>query len=81
MTAPITPTTPPTRSRALTIGGAAGLVFGLIAAYLYSRSSQEELHQNGKSAQITTAEWIGLSLTLLGLARQISEMGRPKKKK
>jgi hypothetical protein len=81
MTAPITPVTPPTRSRTLTIGGTAGLLFGLIAAYLYSRSAKEELHQNGRTAQITTAEWIGLSLTLLGLARQISEMGRPKKKK
>jgi len=58
-----------------------GLVIGLLGAYLFNRAAEENADLNGgKPAKVSTAQLIGISLTALGLLRQISEMGKPSKK-
>lgn len=74
-------TQPPAKMRTITIGALSGLVFGLLAAYLYSRAAEEEIHQSGSAPQISTGDIITIALAVLGLTRQISEMGRSKKKR
>jgi H+/Cl- antiporter ClcA len=62
------------------LGAFGGMVFGLIAAYLYARAAEEDtLRSGGKPPQISTTQLIGLALTILGLIRQIAEAGKVKK--
>ena len=67
------------KRRAYVIGTLGGAVTGLIAAYLYSRASEEEIARAGKPQQIPTTTMIGLLLSALSLIRQIAEAGKPKK--
>lgn len=50
-----------------------GALFGLIAAYLYARSTSEVDRE-----RIRTTEIISLTLAGLGLMRQITEVGKKK---
>ncbi len=62
-------------------GTAIGLVIGMIAAYLYNRTVEEDAVRNGgQPSPIQTAQLIGLSLSALGLLRQIADLGKPSKK-
>lgn len=81
MTASKAPLTPTPKTRTLTIGAVAGLLFGLMAAYLYSRAAEEEVSRSGSAPKASTGELITISLAVLGLARQIAEMGRSNKKR
>ena len=68
------------KTRSYAIGVVGGAVFGLVIAVLYARAAEEEAARNdGKPPQIPTTALIGLALSALGLARQITEAGRPKK--
>jgi hypothetical protein len=55
------------------LGGLAGLVVGLLAAYFYARVSQE----NGteKPARIHTMDALKLAVSVLGVLRQITDLG------
>ncbi len=65
-----------------TLGAVIGAVFGFLAAYLYARAAEEDAERNGgKPKPVGTGEMIGLGLAALGLIRQISEMGKPPKKR
>lgn len=69
------------KAKAYIIGTVGGAVFGLAAAFLYARAAEEEALQNdGKPPQIPTTALIGFVLSAMGLARQIAEAGRPKRK-
>lgn len=72
-----------TRPQRLVMGGLIGALFGLLAAYFYSRAAEDDVRVNGASRQrASTGEVIGLGLAALALLRQISEMGRsPARKK
>ena len=61
------------------MGVVGGVLFGLIAAYLYARAAEEDVASGDKSQQLSTAQLIGLALTTLGLIRQIAEAGKVKK--
>ena len=62
------------------IGAMAGVLFGLAAAYLYSRAAEEgALRNDGKPESIPTVQLIALLLSALGLIRQIAEAGKGRK--
>lgn len=61
------------------MGVVGGVLFGLIAAYLYARAAEEDVARGDKPQQLSTAQLIGLALTTLGLIRQIAEAGKVKK--
>lgn len=61
------------KSRTYLTGGLIGLAIGLISAYLYVRVSDE--HGLEAPSQIKTMDLIGLSVALLGVVRQITDLG------
>lgn len=70
------------RTQSYLLGAAAGLVFGLISAYLYNRAARDNGPMSDGRNRVQTGEVIGLGLALLGVVRQITEMGRgPEPKK
>ncbi len=65
------------KARAFALGGVAGIVFGLVAAYFYTRAAEDDARRNGNRAnRVSTGELIGLGLAGLAMIRQITEMGR-----
>ncbi|MCB9452093.1 MAG: hypothetical protein H6672_11685 [Anaerolineaceae bacterium] len=70
------------KPRTYILGATIGTLFGFLAAYLYARAAEDDAGGRGsKPARIGTGEMLGLVLSGLGLIRQISEMGKPPKKK
>ena len=71
------------KSQTYVTGVAAGALFGLVAAYMYSRAAEEDAQRNGGAPNsVSTGEVIGLGLAALAMVRQIAEMGKgPAKKK
>ena len=67
------------KTQTYAIGTISGAVFGLLVAYLFARASEEEIGHGGKRPKIPTTTLIGVTLSALALARQITEAGRPKK--
>jgi len=67
------------RIRVYLLGGLAGLITGLLAAYFYARVSQE----NGadKPARIHTMDALKLAVSVLGILRQITDLGASSSKK
>ncbi len=64
------------------IGAAAGLLFGLFSAYMYNRSATDYGSLPSGENRVKTTEVLGLGLALLGIIRQVTEMGRgPEPKK
>lgn len=61
------------------LGALLGTLVGLLGAYLYSRAAEEEADRKGQPSRIPTGQLIALALAALGLLRQISELGKPKK--
>jgi hypothetical protein len=65
----------------LIVGGVAGALIGVLAAYLYAKSHAEEMEmvksgEGGVLAQIAPGQYVALGLGLLGVLRQISDLGR-----
>ncbi|MBE2272408.1 MAG: hypothetical protein IAE80_29500 [Anaerolinea sp.] len=64
------------KTQAYVIGAAAGLLFGLVSAYMYTRAA----HDNGQPTEgmnrVQTGDVLGLGLAALAMVRQIAEMGR-----
>ena len=64
------------------LGTMVGMILGTLAAYLYNRAAEEDAErQGGKPSPVSTTQLIGLSLALLGVIRQIAELGKSSKKK
>lgn len=64
------------KRNAYVIGLGSGALFGLLSAYLYTRSASEAGKQPDS---VPTSTLIGLLLAALGLMRQIAEAGKPRK--
>jgi len=62
------------RSRALLIGGLGGALVGLIGAWFYLRSAQSDGRSDG--AWPPPAKLMRLSLSIVGIVRQIAALGR-----
>lgn len=64
----------------LIVGGVVGALLGVLAAYLYAKSHTEEMDdveaRGGVLAQISPGQYVALGLSLLGVLRQISDLGR-----
>ncbi len=58
-------------------GGLIGLLVGLIAAHLYTRASQEA-NEGTVRTPIAANDMVKVGLTILGLVRQITELGNTK---
>ena len=64
------------RTRILLMGIGFGALLGLVSSYLYTRGVEEN---EGPDAGVSTAQLLGVTLTVIGLVRQIAELGKPKK--
>lgn len=70
------------RTQSYVIGAAIGLLVGLLSAYLYNRAASDYGPLPDGRNRVQTGEVLGLGLALLGVVRQIAEMGRgPEPKK
>ncbi len=67
------------KSRTYVMGLVLGAVVGLLSAYLFVRSAEEN-PETGRPEPIQTGTLITLVLTILGLMRQIAESGKPRRK-
>lgn len=61
------------KRQAYLIGAFAGVVLGLLAAYLFVRAANEGDSEN--PGRIKTGDAMRLTLAVLGLIRQIAELG------
>lgn len=62
------------------MGATVGLLFGLISAYLFNRAAEDDAERSGgQPSRIQTGQLVGLLLAALGVARQVSELGKPRK--
>jgi hypothetical protein len=60
------------------LGAIAGAFVGIVASYLYQRAVDEERTTTGGEVQkLQVGQLITIGLALLGIVRQITEMGRP----
>jgi hypothetical protein len=70
------------RTQSYVVGAAAGLLFGLLSAYIYNRSAADYGSTPEGHNRVETGELLGLGLALLAIVRQVAEMGRgPEPKK
>ncbi len=64
------------------VGVGMGTLFGALAAYLFNRAAEEDAERNGgKPERISTGQLITLLLAAIGVARQVSELGKSPKKR
>ena len=58
-------------------GSVIGLMVGIIAAYLYTRATEENLlgDGGGERRSIGASDMVKISLSILSLVRQITDMG------
>ncbi len=66
------------KTRIYLTGAMLGTLFGLIAAYLFNRAAEE--NEDRRPPKVPTSQILALTLAVLGLARQIAELGKDKKK-
>jgi hypothetical protein len=69
------------KARILIIGVGFGALFGFISSYLYARAAEENDNPDaGTVKSISTGQLLGILLAIMGIIRQISELGKPDKK-
>lgn len=69
--------TPKNKSQVYVLGSFIGLAVGFLAAYFYNRAAEESENQNGLQA----TDFLKIALTLLGVVRQLTELGSGGSKK
>ena len=68
------------KARIMLTGLGLGAVLGLISSYLYTRAAEENDNPDaGKAESVSTGQLLAIMLAVLGLVRQIVELGKPKK--
>ena len=68
------------KKRIMLTGVGFGALFGFISSYLYARAAEENDNlEAGKAESISTGQLLALLLAIIGVIRQISEMGKPEK--
>ncbi len=65
-------------TRIFLICATAGAALGLVSSYLYTRAAQER-GEGDEAASISTGQALALMVAVIGLVRQIAELGKPKK--
>jgi hypothetical protein len=64
------------RTRTFVLGGVVGAVLGLLSAYLYVRTAEEEHGEGQPPATPQTGDALRLGLSVLGIVRTITEWGK-----
>ena len=66
------------KQKALIVGGIAGALIGLAAAFLYVKANEERMERGGAESmgKIAPGEALSLGLTVVGLMRQIVGLGQ-----
>ena len=67
------------KGRILMLGVGFGAVCGLISSYLYTRAAEENGDQEAAARSISTGQLLAILLAILGVIRQVAELGKPKK--
>ena len=68
------------KARIMLMGLGLGAALGLVSSYLYTRAAEEhDDSDGGKAEPISTTQLLAVILAVLGLVRQIAELGKPKK--
>jgi len=68
------------KARILLTGALLGAALGAISSYLYTRAAEEAGESDaGARRSISTGQLLALLLAILGLVRQIAELGKAKK--
>jgi hypothetical protein len=57
------------------MGAGLGTLFGLVAAYMYTRAAEEDVTTVGRAERVSTGDVLGLGLAGLAIIRQITELG------
>lgn len=61
-------------------GAALGALIGMISSYLYTRAAEENGNDDaGARGSVSTGQALAVLLAILGLVRQIAELGKPGK--
>lgn len=68
------------KTQAYVAGAAVGLLLGVMGAYLYGRAAEDTAQEGGEPQRIQTMQLVGIGLALLGILRQVAELGKPAKK-
>ncbi|MDE2774384.1 MAG: hypothetical protein OXI77_00455 [Chloroflexota bacterium] len=67
------------KARIIAAGAALGAALGLLSSYLYTRAAEEAGNQDaGAPSSVSTGQALAILLAILGLVRQIAELGKPK---
>lgn len=68
------------KTRVLVLGISLGAVVGLISSYLYTRAAEEyDSSDSATQRTVSTGQLLAILLAILGLVRQVAELGKPKK--
>lgn len=68
------------KARIIIAGAALGAALGMLSSYLYTRAAEEnDDAEAGAPNTISTGQALALVLAILGIVRQIAELGKPKK--
>ena len=71
-------TTDQWKTQTYLVGGLAGLVLGILSAYFFARVSEE--NGNSGPSRIKTIDGLKLAVAVLGIMRQITDLGAGSKK-
>jgi ABC-type proline/glycine betaine transport system permease subunit len=63
------------------IGMLVGALVGIATAWMYARATDEARNEGTEIKPMQVGQMIAIGLALLGVVRQIAEMGRPTMKK
>ncbi len=68
------------KTRIILMGAGIGAVLGLISSYLYARAAEEHGEtESGNVGSVSTGQILAVLVAVIGLVRQIAELGKPKK--
>jgi hypothetical protein len=70
------------KTQSYAVGLIGGVVFGLLASYMFTRSAEEDMRLRGADARepVPTMSYLSIALAGIALMRQIAELGKTKKK-
>ncbi|MDE2952213.1 MAG: hypothetical protein OXT68_15790 [Chloroflexota bacterium] len=68
------------KTRVLILGVGFGAIVGLISSYLYTRAAEENDNSDSAAPRtVSTGQLLAILLAILGVVRQVAELGKPKK--
>lgn len=68
------------KTRVLILGIGFGAIVGLVSSYLYTRAAEEtDSSDSAAPRTVSTGQLLAILLAILGVVRQVAELGKPKK--